>query len=328
MSKFRNIMTGSLLVAGLAFGAQPAFAAKVTLRLAHNLSQDHVLAKTFESMAQEVSDLSKGEMEIKIYPNGQMGETKDVIAMMQQGAMDMTKGFYGELQAFEPSYFIFTVPYLFQDNDHLVRVLHGDLMDKLNEASKKKGFFNLVGYATGTRSFYTNKEIHTPDDLKGLKIRVFPTPTTNKTMELMGASPVPIPFGETYTAIQQGVIDGAENNITTYVSTRQFEGAKVFSEDKHTVVVDFLTISTQSWDRLTNDQKNILMKAARDSEEKAKSVYEADVVAAHETVLKAGNKIIEPDIAPFQAAVKPLVDEMMQDPEKAALINAVKADTK
>ncbi|WP_206078352.1 TRAP transporter substrate-binding protein [Poseidonocella sp. HB161398] len=322
---FQRIASPVLFSGALLLSALPA-AADVTLRLAHNLSQDHVLAKTFEAMAAEVEELSDGEMHIKIYPNGQMGETKDVMAMMQQGAMDMTKGFYGELQAYEPSYFVFTVPYLFQDDAHLERVLHGALMEKLNEASSKKGFFNLAGYATGTRSFYANKPINTPEDLQGVKIRVLPTPTTNRTMELLGASPVPIPFGETYTAIQQGVIDGGENNITTYVSTRQFEVAKVFSEDKHTVVVDFLTISTKSWDRLTDAQKDILLTAARHSEESAREIYQEDVVAARQAVLDAGNEIVEVDPAPFQAAVQPLIDELMADPAKAELIEAVRAE--
>lgn len=303
----------------------PALAAETTLRLAHNLSQDHVLAKTFEKLAADVDALSNGAMEIKIYPNGQMGETKDVMAMMQQGAMDMTKGFYGELQAFEPSYFVFTVPYLFESDAHLAKVLQGDVARQINEASREKGFFNLAGYPSGTRNFYTDKPITTPDDLASVKIRVLPTPTTNRTMELMGASPVPIPFGETYTAIQQGVIDGAENNLTTYVSTRHFEVAKVFSEDRHTVVVDFLTISTKSWDRLTADEQAILQEAATASVDYEMQLYTADLEKARETVLAAGNTIVEVDPAPFKAAVQPLIDELMADPEKAALIEAVRA---
>lgn len=303
----------------------PAVAAETTLRLAHNLSQDHILAKTFDKFAADVETLSDGSMEIMIYPNGQMGETRDVMAMMQQGAMDMTKGFYGELQAFEPSYFIFGVPYLFEDDAHVSRVLEGEVAERINESSRAKGFFNLAGYASGTRSFYANKPIHTPADLEGLKVRVLSTPTSNRSMELMGASPVPIPFGETYSAIQQGVIDGAENNLTTYVSTRQFEVAKVFSEDSHTVVVDFLTMSTQSWDRLTPEQQNILQEAAQDSIAYEQVLYQEELERAREVVLAAGNEIIEVDTAPFQAAVQPLIEELMSDPEQAALIEAVRA---
>ncbi len=319
----RIAFAASISLASL--NALPAFAADTTLRLAHNLSQDHVLAKTFEKFASDVTELSDGAMEIKIYPNGQMGETKDVMAMMQQGAMDMTKGFYGELQAFEPSYFIFSVPYLFESDKHLEKVLEGEIATKLNDASRSKGFINLAGYPSGTRNFYANKPIRTPADLEGVKIRVLPTPTTNRTMELMGASPVPIPFGETYTAIQQGVIDGAENNLTTFVSTRHFEVAKVFSEDRHTVVVDFLTISTNSWDALTPEQQDILQTAAIASVAFEKDLYQQDLQKARETVLAAGNEIIEVDPAPFQAAVQPLIDELMADPEKSALIEAVRA---
>lgn len=324
----RKTLAPLVLFGALMTGALPAYAADVTLRLAHNLSQEHVIAKTFTRLAQRVAELSHDKMEIKIYPNGQMGETKDVIAMMQQGAMDMTKGFYGELEAFEPSYFIFAVPYLFQNDEHLERVLRSRLIDELNERSAKKGFINLAGYGSGTRSFYTNKEIRTPDDVKGLKIRVLPTPTTNRMMELIGAHPVPIPYGETYTAIQQHVIDGAENNITTYVSTRQFEVAKVFSEDRHTVVVDFLTMSKKSWDRLTPDQKAILKKAVDESVTYEQELYRQDVDAAVKRVRAAGNEIIEADPAPFKAAVAPLMAELMADPEKAKWIEAVRAEAK
>lgn len=305
--------------------AMPALAAETTLRLAHNLSQDHVLAKTFEKFASEVDELSEGSMEIRIYPNGQMGETRDVMAMMQQGAMDMTKGFYGELQAFEPSYFIFGVPYLFESDEHLERVLESDVVEQINEASRTKGFFNLAGYPSGTRSFYANKAINTPEDLQGMNIRVLSTPISNRTMELMGASPVPIPFGETYTALQQGVLDGAENNLTTFVSTRQFEVAKIFSEDSHTVVVDFLTISTLSWDGLTTEEQEILQQAAAVSVDYEKQLYQEDLARARETVLAAGNEIVEVDTAPFKQAVQPLIDELMADPQQAALIEAVRA---
>lgn len=288
--KYLKTILHTVIAGGLAVSSLSATAAETELRLAHNLSNDHVLAKTFEYFAQQVDELSDGEMEIKIYPNGQMGETKDIMAMMQQGAVDMTKAYYGELQAFEPSYFIFSVPYLFQDDAHLERTITGEVFDQLNTVSRKKGFFNLAAYGTGTRNFTTNKPIRTLEDLKGLKIRVLPTPTTNRAMELMGASPVPVPFGETYTALQQGVVDGAENNMTTYVSSRHFEVSKYFTRDQHSVVVDFLTMSTKSWDRLTEEQQDILLKAARTSQEKEKEIYTQDVKTATQTMLAAGNR--------------------------------------
>ncbi|QBM16974.1 solute-binding protein [Marinobacter sp. JH2] len=311
-----------------ALSAQSAVAAETTLTLAHNLSKDHVLAKTFAQFASDVDELSNSKMEIKIYPSGQMGETNAVMAMMQQGAIDMTKGFYAELQAYDPSYFIFSVPYLFENDEHLAKVLEGEVAEKINEASRKKGFFNLAGYPSGTRNFATNKPIHTPADLEGMKIRTFSTPTTNRTLELMGASPAPIPFGETYTAVQQGVIDGMANNVTTWVSSRQFEVATIFSESKHSVVVDFLTISNKSWDRLTSEEQEILQKAAEQSISYEKELYQQDLKKARETVLAAGGKFIQIDTAPFKAAVRPLIDELMADPEKAELIEIVRAAAK
>jgi tripartite ATP-independent transporter DctP family solute receptor len=142
---------------------------------------------------------------------------------------------------------------------------------EIMESTKDKGFFALSAYVAGTRSFYAKKPITKPEDLKGLKIRVQASPTTLKMVELMGGSPTPISFGEVYTAMQQGVVDGAENNVPSWVQTRHIEIAKVFSEDEHASIPDFLVISSKTWDKLTPDQQQILIKAAKASKRISKN---------------------------------------------------------
>lgn len=142
------------------------------------------------------------------------------------------------------------------------------------DSTKDKGFFALSAYVAGTRSFYAKKPITKPEDLKGLKIRVQPSPTTIKMIELMGGSPTPISFGEVYTAMQQGVVDGAENNVPSRVQTRHIEIAKVFSEDEHASIPDFLVISTKTWNKLTPEQQQILETAAKKSEADQQKIVE------------------------------------------------------
>lgn len=141
----------------------------------------------------------------------------------------------------------------------------------------------------------------------------------------MGGSPAPVPWGETYTAIQQGVIDGAENNITSFMSARHNEVAKVFSKDEHTMVVDYLTFSNLTWESLTDEQKDILNRAARAAEEYQQEAYSQQIEDAFEQAEAEGIEIIEVDKAAFRVSVQPLIDELMQDPEKAEWINRIRA---
>ncbi|MTI18020.1 TRAP transporter substrate-binding protein [Rhodobacteraceae bacterium RKSG542] len=306
--------------------AMPATAVeRATLRLAHNLDPSHTLAQTFDKFADDVKELSGGKMKIRIYPSGQMGETREVLEMMQQGAMDMTKGFAGELESFEPSYFVFNVPYLFNNDQHLKDVIYGDVGADLDKLTAGKGFFNLASYAGGTRSIYTNKPIRTPEDMAGLKIRVMPTPTTNAMIELMGGAPAPIPWGETYTAIQQGVIDGAENNEPSYISSRHFEVSKYFSEDQHTVVVDYLVFATKTWEGLSEEQRAILIQAAENSEKFQQELWDKQVVEARAMAKEAGTEFVEVDKAAFRAAVQPLIDDLMKDENKRQWIERIQA---
>ena len=153
--------------------------------------------------------------------------------------------------------------------------------EEIMDSTKDKGFFALSAYVAGTRSFYAKKPITKPEDLKGLKIRVQPSPTTIKMIELMGGSPTPISFGEVYTAMQQGVVDGAENNVPSWVQTRHIEIAKVFSEDEHASIPDFLVISTKTWNKLTPEQQQILETAAKKSEADQQKIVGKKLTLTH-----------------------------------------------
>ncbi|MFZ3389302.1 MULTISPECIES: TRAP transporter substrate-binding protein [Buttiauxella] len=323
LSSLSRHLLGASLLTLCASGAIAA--EKVTLKLAHNLDRSHVVHQAFEEMAKEVQQLSNGNMRVRIYPSSQMGSARETLELLQNGALDMTKGSASDLESFDNTYAIYNLPYLFKDQAHFNRVVFGEVGKEIMESTKEKGFFAISAYVAGTRSFYAKKPITKPEDLKGLKIRVQASPTTLKMVELMGGSPTPISFGEVYTAMQQGVVDGAENNVPSWVQTRHIEIAKVFSEDEHTSIPDFLVISTKTWNKLTPDQQQILMKAAKDSEAYQQKLWEKVDSDSRAQAKAMGATIISVDKAPFRAVVKPLYDDFAKDPKQAALLEKFEA---
>lgn len=318
----RTVLSASLL-ALLSTGAIAA--EKVTLKLAHNLERNHVVHQAFEEMAKEVKQLSKGKMTIRIYPSSQMGSARETMELMQNGALDMTKGSASDLESFDNVYSIYNLPYLFKNQEHFNKVVFGNVGKEIMESSKDKGFFALSAYVAGTRSFYANKPITKPEDLKGLKIRVQASPTTLKMVELMGGSPTPISFGEVYTAMQQGVVDGAENNVPSWVQTRHIEIAKVFSEDEHASIPDFLVISTKAWDKLTPEQQQTLTTAARHSETWQQKAWDKVETETRAQAKAMDGQIIAVDKAPFRQAVQPMYDDFRKDARQAALLSKFEA---
>lgn len=321
--KMKALSLSVLLAAPLAMTSLTAQA--VTLKLAHNLQADHVVAVTLRHMAKEISDKTNGKVKVRIYGDSQMGGPRQTLEMLQQGALSMTKVSASELEPFEPAFSIFSLPYLFRSPEHFDKVVYGPVGHELEQLPKKNGFVLLAAYEAGTRSFYGKKPIREPADVKGLKIRVVSTPTTNKMIELLGGSPAPIPFGEVYTALQQGVVDAAENNIPSYVQTRHVEIAKYYSEDQHTAVPDFLAISTMAMQRLSPEQQEIVKQAARDSEKYEQKLWAAQVQKSKAEAIKLGATFIKVDKPAFQKAMKPLWDEFTKDPVKSKWLNKIEA---
>ncbi len=291
-------------------------AAKTTLKLSHNNDKTHPVHISMQNMADEVKQLTNGEVIIRIYPNSQLGNQRESMELIQSGSLDMAKSNASELEAFEPSYGAFNVPYLFKDSEHYYKTLQDpEIGGKILESTKGKGFIGLTYYDAGSRSFYASKPIRTPADLKGLKVRVQPSPSALEMVKLMGASPTPLAFGELYTALQQGVVDAAENNPTALTLMRHGEVSKFFSEDEHTIIPDVLLISEKSWENLTPEQQKAVKQAADHSMMTHKDLWvkmtEEEVKKAKETL---GVEFVKVDKQPFVDAVKPMHDKALADP--------------
>ncbi|KAJ55981.1 TRAP transporter [Actibacterium mucosum KCTC 23349] len=321
--KFTKI-TAAAMVSVLALTG--AASAK-TLRLNHNNPEDHPLHKSMEFMAERVEELTNGDLKIRIFANAQLGTQRESMELMQNGALDMARSNASELEAFEESYGALNLPYIFTSADHYFDVLSSDVGDDILAASADKGFIGLTYYIEGARSFYANKEIHSPADLQGLKIRVQPSPSAIRMVELLGGNPTPIAWGELYSALQQGVVDGAENNPMALTSARHGEVSKVYSNDGHTMIPSVVMISTQSWEGLSADEQAALRTAAKDSMVFHRTQWDSMVAEAIEQAKsELGVKFIEVEKGPFIEAVLPMHEEAAANSQKVAdLIDRIKA---
>lgn len=323
--KFKPLLTSLCVALPMLAASAGAMADKVTIKLAHNLEQTHVVHKAIDKMAKDLKAKSNGEIIIRVYPSRQMGDARETLEMVQNDALDMTKVNSSELEPFIGEFAIFNLPYLFKDEDHFKRMLYGDIGQKLADKTKANGYRIVASYVGGTRSFYTKKPVHSPDDLKGMKIRVISTPTTNKSIELLGASPVSLPLGDVYTSLQQGVIDGAENNIPSYASTRHDEVAKFYSADQHTSIPDYLVISEKAWNKMTPEQQKLFMEAAHDSEVYQQKLWDEETIRSKKEAEKLGVTFIEVDKAPFREALKPLFDDFRKDPKLVGFVDEIQS---
>ena len=306
--------------------AHTAIAAdKVQMRLGHGLPEDHAVHKAVVRFAELVKERSNGEVEIKIFANGVLGGEREMLEQVQNGVLEITKASASPLETFSTDYKVFNLPFVFRDRDHYFKVLTSPVGESILASSKKKGFIGLAYYDSGARSFFAKKAINTPDDLKGMKIRVQQSPTTIKMIQALGATPTPMAWGEVYSALQTGVVDGAENNVTALTNGRHGEICKFFSETEHQMVPDVLVISSMRWDSLSKAQQDIIKKAAVDSYEYQKSLWGAFEKVEREKAMAMGVKFITPNKPTFVAKVKPMMDEERKNPAIAKLLDGIAA---
>jgi len=230
------------------------------------------------------------------------------------------------MEGFAPSYKVFNLPYLFEGDDHRFAVMNGPIGDEILQDGQRFWLRGLCYYDAGFRSFYTvKKPIQSPEDLKGLKIRTQESPTAFALIRALGGSATPIAYGELYTALQQGVVDGAENNPPSFHLSRHYEVCKYYTINEHTAVPDVLLISTKVWDSLSERQRQWLQEAADESAVYQAKLWKQASDEAMAAVEKAGVAIIRPDKKPFAARVRNL-DEMYRDEKRVyELIGRIRA---
>jgi tripartite ATP-independent transporter DctP family solute receptor len=294
------------------------------IKLGHGLDPSHPVHIGMIYMGDRLKELSGGSMRIDIYPSEQLGTERQCLELLQIGSLAMTKVSSAVLEGFAPSFRVFGLPYLFRDDEHRFGVLEGPIGQELLIGLEPFRIRGLCFYDAGYRSFYTvNRPIRTPDDLSGLKIRVQESPMAIQMVNIMGGAATPVSWGELYTALQQGVVDGAENNPPSFYTSYHFEVARYFSINRHTAVPDVLVISKHVWDHLTPEERTWLQQAAEESSQYQKEIWKESTEESMQAVQNAGVEIIYPDREPFFERVQPLFDRYRTDSRIGPLLEKI-----
>ena len=285
------------------------------LRVASSLDVESPVHHALVRFDERLQELSGGTMRMEIYPSGQLGTERATIELLQLGTLDMSKVSSGVMENFVPEMGVFSLPYLFRDRAHLWQTLKGPVGEEILESARPYRMLGVAYYDAGFRSFYVNgRDVRTPDDLAGLKIRVIPSPLFIRTINLLGGSATPLAFSEVYGALQQGIVDGAENSPMSLYGMGHYQQVTTYVLDEHSAPPDILLISTHRWERMSEQQRAWFRQAAAESVELQRELWLQEEDAALDSVRAAGVEVIEVDKAPFRAAVTPIYNELSGTP--------------
>jgi len=300
-------------VALCAFATISQAKADITLRIAHTLDNTHPVHKAMDFLGERLKHHSNNTMDVEIYASGQLGSERELIELLQIGSLSMTKVSASSMEAFVPAMRVFSLPYLFNNQDHLWTTLNSEVgKGLLNEGIpfRVKG---LGYYDAGSRSFYSKtKPITQPSDLKGMKIRVLSSPMAVEMVDTMGGSPTPISWGELYTSLQQGVVDGAENNPPSFYLSKHYEVCKYYLLDEHTSIPDILIIGTHTWNKLSPQQQEWLQLAMDESVVHQRALWAKSTQEALDAVKAAGVQVMKADKSLFQDSVASMIEKYKQ----------------
>lgn len=326
MKKFTLIFTRRLFLFFLiimSLSCTPSKKVKV-LRLGHGLDTNHPVHKALEELKENVANRSGGRLQLDIYPSGQLGSERECLELLQIGSLDITKVSAAVLENFIPEYQILSIPYLFKNKLHS-HLFYDSQTGK--ELLKKGEAFKLVGltfFDAGSRNFYTrSKPVYAPDDLENLKIRVQKSQLAIQMISSFHGAPTPISWGELYTALQQGVVDGAENNLPSFYLSKHYEVCKYLTIDEHTMVPDVLLISKNTYERLNSRERFWLERAVYDSTIRQRKLWSEAESFAYEKLLEAGVEIIKPDKTKFEKLTRSIQESYLEDQYMATFINAI-----
>ena len=291
---------------------------KRIIRISHAQSETHPEHLGLLKFKEYVEANLGNKYEVQIFPNELLGSAQKAIELTQTGAIDFVVAGTANLETFADVYEIFSMPYLFTSEEAYHAVMNDtDYMENVYDSTDEAGFRVMTWYNAGTRNFYATTPIYTPDDLKGLKIRVQQSPASVKMVQAFGAAATPLSFGDVYTAIQQHVIDGAENNELALTNNKHGEVAKYFSYTKHQMVPDMLVANLKFLNSLSPEEYQVFKEAAQKStevelEEWDKSIEEAKKIATDDM----GVEFIDVDINAFKQKVLPLHEKMLNENPK------------
>ena len=314
-----------LLVISISFISCGKISEVKKLKIGHGLDQSHPVHKAMLYLAERAKEKSDGALQISVYPSQQLGTERECLELLQIGSLAMTKVSCSVLEGFVPIFKVFSLPYIFRSEKHRFNVFEGQVGKDLLVSPEKFWLRGLCYYDAGSRSFYTkDKPINSPKDLIGLKIRTQESATSVKLVNSLGGSATPISWGELYTALQQGVVDGAENNPPSFYLSRHYEVCKYYSIDEHTSVPDVLVISTVIWNDLSEQEQKWIQEAADESYVHQKKLWKESTIQSLKAVEDAGVQINYPNKDSFIDKVQPMMEEFKEEKAVYDLIQKIK----
>jgi tripartite ATP-independent transporter DctP family solute receptor len=288
----------------------------MVLTLAHGLSETHTVHIAMTEFADKVNERTDGRIQVRILPNGQLGSENENMEQLMAGVISMTKVSAPGLATYNEAYHTFGLPYIFDNTGDFYHIMDSRQMRDFFLSSQDDGFITVTYYTSGARSFYTtDKPVRTPADLKGLKIRVQDMKSQTDMMKALGGIPVTMSYGDVYTSLQTGIIDGAESNETALTTGKHGEVCKVFSTDEHAMIPDVLVMSAKVWKNISPEDQKIILEAAYESTESHKEAWDAAISDAVQEASEQMNVefVNDVDKDAFREATSGMVDEYCQE---------------
>ena len=325
MTTLRTTMAALLASAALAGAAHAE--CEITLRSSDTHPDGYPTVAAVQTMGDLLKERSNGRICIEVFHSAQLGEEKDTIEQTKFGVIDMNRVSMGPFNNIIEETKVVSLPFIFRGTDHMHRVMDGPVGDEILAAFEPHGFIGLAYYDGGSRSFYNReKPITSVEDLAGMKIRVMQSDVFVDMMTALGANATPMPYGEVYSAIQTGVIDGAENNWPSFESSGHYEVAGYYTLNEHLIVPEALVMSKISWDKLSPEDQALVMQAAKDSIPVNRELWAAREKLSEEKVRAAGVQIIDNiDKTAFIEAMVPVYQKHANTPKLQDLVTRIQA---
>jgi tripartite ATP-independent transporter DctP family solute receptor len=279
-----------------------------------------------QNMGKKLTDATNGRIKFQMFPGSVLGAEKEMIEQTQVGAIQILRTSLGPIGAVVPEMNVFNMPFVFRDEAHMRAVIDGEIgqemLDKISASSAR--LIGLGWMDGGSRSLYTKKPVRAPEDLKGMKIRMMGNPLFIDTMNAMGGNGIAMGYGEVYTAIQTGVVDGAENNPPTLFTANHFAaGAKYYTQTNHLIIPEIFVMSKVTWDKLSKDDQALVKKFAREAQLEQRALWDKSVTDYTAKLKEKGVEFITIDNKPFYDATAPVRAKYGE--QHAALIKRIEA---
>lgn len=320
---FRKLATASAIALALMAGTAVA---QTVLKSSDTHPDGYPTVEGVKYFGELIKERTQGRYAVEVYHSAQLGEEKDTIEQVRSGVIELNRVSMAPFNGTVKETIVPALPYLFRDEEHMHKVMDGAIGDQIKAAFEPAGLVVLAFYDAGARSFYNSKKpINSVADMAGLKFRVIQSDIFVDMTAALGANATPMPYGEVYSSIETGVIDGAENNFPSYDTAKHVEVAKFYSLDEHTILPEVFVMNKAAFDKLTPEDQALFKQAAKDSVAKQRELWAAKDKESRAAVEKLGAQINKPDKQGFIDAMKPVYDKHVTDPVLKKMVEDVKA---